>query len=121
MGKIPGDGQGRSHRGKADPVGSGAKEDRRCAKSAMGEGGGSTLPNHADVLISNPVLYASVNGELAATGRSVSLVSKPLVHDIQEIFSTPESFKLRNEESHRVIEPVRRVIGAVWGQKDIFE
>jgi hypothetical protein len=38
MGKIPGDGQGRSHRGKAGAVGSCTKEDRRCAEGAMGEG-----------------------------------------------------------------------------------
>lgn len=40
MGKSPRSAQGRSHPGKADALGSCAKEDRRRAEGAMGEGKG---------------------------------------------------------------------------------
>jgi len=40
-------------------------------------------------------------------------VPEPLVHDIEEMLSTPESFKLRKEESRRIVEPVKRVVGAM--------
>ena len=56
-----------------------------------------------------------------ATGKNVSSVPEPLVHDIEEVLSTPESFKLYKEESRRIVEPVGRVVSAMGRQENILQ
>lgn len=54
------------------------------------------------------------------TGKTVSSVPEPLVHDIEKMLSAPESLKLCKEESRRIVQPVGRVVGAVGGQENIL-
>src|SRR5580698_9083800 len=52
---------------------------------------------------------------------SWELVSKFLVHDVEQRLALPEPLELRDEKPHGIVQPVGRVVGTVRRKQNIFE
>src|SRR6202795_1244600 len=49
------------------------------------------------------------------------LVSQLLIDDIEQRFTFLESFELRDEKLHRVVQPIRGMVGAMRRKQDVFQ
>src|ERR1700756_2379806 len=69
-----------------------------------------------------PTTVRNPSGASATPGNSAGgLVAELLVDHVAQWLATAKAFELFDEQLHRLIEPVRRVVCAMGRQKDVFE
>jgi hypothetical protein len=82
---------------------------RKSYKTALTVGWSVDWKNSVYLLGSDVVFY----GRALRTYGFCRLVSKSLVYDIEQLLTLLESFELRDEKLHCLVEPVGRIVGAM--------